>query len=309
MAFHDDLTTEWADEGLISDEQAEAIRVYEHAREPTNGGVREVLGYVGSILVLVAGLVLVSELWTDMKRGGRIALSGLAAATLVATGLSVLDSPSRSTRRMGEVALMLAAAPVGMAVGLTFGATENEEPMMTMAFAGATAFSAIVYRWRPSWAQHIALMASAIGLGISLGITVDEQNMFVSATLVGAVGLGLLAASWHDRLPPRALSETGALVALGLASVFVVGELESESTGGRIAMAGCIALSVALITAGVRRDRVILIAGGALGLLGYLPLFINDLVPGEAGGTIALLVAGLVLIGTAVVLTRRQQAR
>ena len=74
-------------------------------------------------------------------------------------------------------------------------------------------------------------------------------------------------------------------------------------------MAVCIVVATGLIVAGVYLDRIALIAGGALGLLGYLPVLIDDVVPGEAGGPISLLAAGLILIGSAVLLTRRQQGR
>jgi len=309
MAFDADLPGEWAEHGLISHDAATAIRQYEDARVPTHGGVREILGYVGAILVLIAGFVLVGQMWVDMKRGGRIAVSGLAAAILVGAGVSLVSGTSRSTRRMGEVALMLAAAPIGLAVGLTFGEPADEEPMATMAFAGALIYSIVVYRWHPSWAQHIALVASAIGGAIALGISVTDQNMYVSAAMVGIVGVGLLLASWRNLLPPRVLSEVGAIAALGLASIFVVGDLAPDTTGGRLAMVACVVASTGLIAAGVHLDRLVLIAGGALGLLGYLPVLIDELVPGEAGGPIALLAAGLVLIGSAVLLTRAQQHR
>jgi len=309
MAFDADRLAEWTEEGLISDDEADAIRRYEIGREPTHGGVREVLGYIGAILVLIAGFVLVSEIWADMKRGGRIAVSGLAAAILIGAGASLVGGATRPTRRMGEVALMLGAAPLGLAVGLTFGDPSNEEPLATMAFAAAFVYSAVVYRWHPSWAQHIALVASAIGGAVSLGIAVTTENMFLSAGLLIIVGGALLAASWRGWLPPRMLSEVGAIVALGLASVFIIGDLGSNTVAGRLAMVACIAAASCLIAAGVYLDRVVLITGGALGLLGYLPVFIDEVVPGDAGGPVSLLAAGLVLIGSAVLLTRRQQRR
>lgn len=74
-------------------------------------------------------------------------------------------------------------------------------------------------------------------------------------------------------------------------------------------MALCVVAATGLIAAGVYLDRVVLIVGGALGLLGYLPVLIDDIIPGEAGGPISLLAAGLILIGSAVLLTRRQQRR
>jgi hypothetical protein len=271
--------------------------------------MREVLGYVGGLLVLIAGFVLVAELWQDMKRGGRIAIAGSAAAALIVAGIYLVGTASRSTKRVGEVILMLAAAPLGLAVGLTFGDQANEEPLATMSFAGALVYSAIVYRWHPSWAQHVALAGSAIGGAISLGITVSDENMYVSAGLLIVVGVAFLTASWRDWLPPRVLSEVAGLVALGLASIFVVGDLSTGSAGGRIAMALCIVAATGLIAAGVYLDRVVLIVGGALGLLGYLPVLIDDIIPGEAGGPISLLAAGLILIGSAVLLTRRQQRR
>lgn len=309
MAVNRNQLDEWVDEGLISQDEADAIHTYEGERPSTHGGLREVLGYVGGLLVLIAGFILVAELWEDMKRGGRIAIAGSAAAALIVAGVYLVDTASRSTKRVGEVTLMLAAAPLGLAVGLTFGDQADEEPLATMAFAGALIYSIVVYRWHPSWAQHVALVGSAIGGAISLGITVTDENMYVAAGLLVIAGVALLAASWQGWLPPRILSEVGGLIALGLASIFVVGDLATGTAGGRAAMAVCVVLATGLIAAGVYLDRIVLIAGGALGVLGYLPVLVDDVIPGEAGGPISLLVAGLILIGSAVLLTRRQQRR
>ncbi|MGI9642989.1 MAG: DUF2157 domain-containing protein [Acidimicrobiia bacterium] len=309
MAVDESHVAEWVDKGLISQDEADAIHAYEAARAPSGGGIREVLGYLGGLLVLIAVFILVAELWAEMKRGGRIAIAGSAAVALIVAGIYLVGGASRSMRRVGEVTLMLAAAPLGLAVGLTFGDQANEEPLATMAFAGALIYSVIVYRWHSSWAQHVALVGSAIGGAISLGVTVTDESMHVAAALLVVLGVALLAASWRGWLPPRVLSEVGGLIALGLASIFVVGDLATGTSAGRVAMAVCIVVATGLIVAGVYLDRIALIAGGALGLLGYLPVLIDDVVPGEAGGPISLLAAGLILIGSAVLLTRRQQGR
>ena len=99
------------------------------------------------------------------------------------------------------------------------------------------------------------------------------------------------------------------MLALGLASVFFVADLGPDTTGGLVAMSVCVAVSAGMITIGVLRDRMALITGGALGLLGYLPWLLDELIPGAAGGPIALLAAGSVLIGAAVLLTRRAARR
>jgi hypothetical protein len=306
FAQHSD---EWVEHGFISSEQAVRIRRYEGERRPDRGGVVEILGYIGALLVLSAGLVIVGEMWDSLKRGGRIAVTGLAAAALIGAGVNLATSSSRATRRMGEAALMLGAVPLGLAIGLTLGDQADEEPAVTMAFVGALVYSVIVYRWRPTWLQHIALFGSAAGTAISLGILITDENMFVAGALLAILGIGWLAASWNDLLPPQVLAEVGAVLALGLASIFFVADLGPDTAGGLVAMSVCVAVSAGMITIGVLRDRIVLITGGALGLLGYLPWLLDELIPGAVGGPIALLAAGCVLIGAAVLLTKRAARR
>jgi hypothetical protein len=295
----------WVEDGIISSDQAEAIRHYERGRSTSRGTAREILGYLGAVLVLSAGFVLVGEMWEDITRSARIVISGVAATILTGAGVSLLRSPQRSTRRMGEASLMLAGAPLGLAAGLAAGAVVENEAAVTVGFATALVFNLGFYVWNRSWAQQLGLFLSAAGTGFALGILTNDDSVLTSGVLVMFVGIGWLIGSGLEKLPPRVLGEMYGIGGMAFGSVMIVVGLEPNTSMGRIALAVWIGVSVALVATGVVCDRVVLIIGGVGGVLVYLPLLTNELLGEGAGAPTALLIAGLVLIATAVILTRR----
>ena len=58
----------WVQSGIITPEQARLIGEFEQPR-PRGSIVRDILGYVGATLVLIAGAIIVAETWGDMDRG------------------------------------------------------------------------------------------------------------------------------------------------------------------------------------------------------------------------------------------------
>ena len=110
---------QWVRKGFLSGDQATAIREYEdHPSSSRPTAVLEVLGYVGAVFVLVAGLLLVVELWTDMSRAAQAALAGSAAAVLTVSGVVIARTEHPRIRRVGAALLLLALVPTGVAVGL-----------------------------------------------------------------------------------------------------------------------------------------------------------------------------------------------
>ena len=316
---------QWVRDGLITLEQARAIRaletqwldptVVDHARADQPGDeklapggiIREVLAYLGAVFVLIAGFVLVAEFWEDFPDAARVAISLAAGILLAVTGMYLGSNHRASVRRAGQVSLLLAAAPIGFSIGLLTDATLADEDISVLAgFAGALAFSLYFYRRGPSFAQHLALFLSALGTTMAAGtILSGDEGSWVMGILILALGAGWILASAMGQLPPRVLAEVGGIVALGIGSLIVVGSLGSSGADGIGAMVCWILISITLIGIGVARDRVVLIIGGVLGLVIYIPWMIGQTLGGGIGAPIALIVAGGILIATAIYLTRR----
>ncbi len=297
----------WVASAIISPDQADAIRAHEATEAPSHSVAREVLAYLGAVLVGVAGFILVGQSWENIGEVARIVVSLTAGAVLAGTGFVLGPTDQPATRRAGHVALLLAAAPIGFAIGMTTDLIVSDEELSVLAgFSGALAFSVGCYVRYRSWAQHTALFLSALGTTIALGALVEgDAGSWVTGSGVFALGVGWLIASVGDRLEPKVLGEVWGIIALGIGSVIVVASLGSTDAEGLFAMVAWIAVSIGLVGTGVARDQVVLLAGGVLGLLIYVPWLVTEVLGGGIGAPVALLVSGALLIATALHLSRR----
>ena len=101
----DALLTRWVADGLVSAEQADAIRAAERdvpvvaqpelAGPPAPGRslLVEALGYLGGVVILVAAGLVTARFWNDLSEGGRVTLGALATVLLVGAGLRVPRGP------------------------------------------------------------------------------------------------------------------------------------------------------------------------------------------------------------------------
>ncbi|HMQ35884.1 MAG TPA: hypothetical protein PKD53_34585, partial [Chloroflexaceae bacterium] len=111
-------------------------------------------------------------------------------------------------------------------------------------------------------------------------------------------GGGVLALGWSARARlPLVLEAAGALMAVAGAAVCGV------QAPGFAALFG-VANALALLGLGLRPGRVILSAVGALALVVNVPWAIAWFFPGEGTAPLLIMVAGLLIIGAAVLLTR-----
>ena len=125
-------------------------------------------------------------------------------------------------------------------------------------------------------------------------------------TLIG-LGIWLVAAAWFV-LGERNILTPAEAVRYSAAAGLVVGALMTQgSLGGQVVAAGTVTF---LIARGVATDRIGLVVVAALAALNMIPLGVQFFFP--AGGRLVvplvLLAVGVVLVGTAVTVTRRQSA-
>ncbi len=297
-------------EGLLSATQASAIREYEG--QPSTGrptAVLEVLGYVGAVFVLVAGLLLVVDLWPDLSRAARVGLAGSAAAVLIGAGLVVSRAEHPRIRRVGSTLLLLALVPTGVAVGLIVESNIDEEAAVMAGFAAASIVGFVLYaRDRRSVAQHAGLFLSAMGTVLFAVVIIDDVLDWVPGLMLFLAGVAWMVLASFEIVIPRSFGEAaGAVVAL-FASLTVVGSLTFEEGGtGIIALSLAIVMALAAIGFGVARDRILVVVAGMAGLIVYVPWLVNEALGDNVGAPIALLVAGSLLIGSAVYLTKRRR--
>jgi len=310
MPIESDHLSEWVGEGLLSADQAAAIRAYEErtpAGRPT--AILEVLGYVGAVFVLVAGLLLVVDLWPDLSRVARIALASSAAAILIIAGLLVGRAEHPRIQRVGSALLLLALVPTGVAVGLMADTWADEDVAALAGFTAAAALGVFLYmRDRRSVAQHVGLFVATMGTVLFSVVTIDDISEWILGLALFVAGIAWIVLASGEVLPPRSIGEVLGAGAALFGSVTMASSLEFEGSGGAVfVMVLAIVVALIAIGYGVAQDRILIVVGGMAGLIIYLPWLINEVLGENVGAPIALLVAGGLLIGSAVYLTKRRR--
>jgi len=164
----------------------------------------------------------------------------------------------------------------------------------------------IFYVRGPSAPQHLALFAASIGLVINAATQPSGSTDDVLAGLAAlALGIGWVFVATQGSLRPMALGEALGAVAATVGSIAFVANLDQASAVAMIAFA---VASGGVIWLGLSRDRTTLIVSGMVGVVVYVPWAITEILGNSVGAPLALLFVGILLIGSATALMRRQRA-
>jgi len=309
------MLVRWQGEGLLDAEAAVRIEAAEAARvataqplsagQPTTaktgagGIVAEALGYIGGVLVLAAAGLLVGDHWADLPLGAQIATTAGASAALIVAGCLLparINGPTARLRAVlwtASVCLAMVTWTVIAADGLHW----QSDAVMLFATVLAAAQAAVLWWRAPSILLHIATFATlATGLGAAgdwLAFPpASSAAIWLWAFAVCWVLLGLLG-----RVSPRL---TALLLGSGLA--VVAAQTTADSHWGSVFAL----LTAAAVTAfAVTQRSIALLAVGAYAVLTSVPTAMNQFFAGSASIALGLLLAGLVLIGSAMLILRR----
>lgn len=302
----------WVEAGIISRDQADEIRAFcceseEPHRPATSTLAREILGYVGAALLVVAAVILASQIWDEISRAQQILLAGSAAAVLVVVGLVFgRNDPGSPMIRVSRVALLLATIPVGITAALIADTWVDQATAAFVGFATATVFSVIVYLRDSSWTQHLAMSGAIVGIALTFAPAMGlDTYLWVTGPILVALGAVWLVLVTLGALRPRMLGELVGVSVLGLGSVLFVNAANPGGAADIAVLGSMIAVSIGLIAVGAILDRPVWIGGGMIGLLVYVPWLVNDVFDDTIGVPIGLAISGAVLIGTATWLRRR----
>ena len=126
----DEHAEQWVEHGLVTTDQVDAIRAFEqHERtEPRLSIVAELAVYLGSVLALMSGAMMVGPNWEALRTAGQVAI-GLAVAALgfLAGGRLIrLDDPG--TRRLASFMWLIGTGGVALTLGAVVDAAAFDEP-------------------------------------------------------------------------------------------------------------------------------------------------------------------------------------
>jgi len=304
---------EWVGEGLISPEQADALKRRETESATVSVPARrvktdEIFVYLGSLVIFLALAFLVGLNWRTLGSAGRILSVLLPTVVMLALGWRLRGS-ERARLRRGAQALWLGGCLLsGLVSSVTFYEVEliTEVPLLILVSCLlATGVAGVAFVLVPSIAQSVAFHLCGSAAFFAFLIWLEEtfpplnpwRNLMIGL-LTG--GLFLALSEWlraRERKRLAAVSRIfGTLIVLG--SPFFPALEEYAVTWHKTAMEVIAFLtSIAFIAASVKRQSQTFLYGGAAFLL-FLVTYVNfEHFADTIGMPITLLIIGAALIG------------
>jgi len=319
---------EWVEEGLISPEQAEALRRREAKAAAISPALRvradEIFVFLGSLIVFLAMAFLVQQNWRALGSAGRILSVLVPTVAMLALGWRLRGSESaeeakRLRLRRGAQALWLGACLLS---ALCFGVIFYElgliddwarrgasNPLVLVSCLLATGVAGVAFVLLPTITQSIAFhlcgSAALFTFLAWLDYTLPPLNRFYKKMLILMIGLvagGLCLAlsEWLRARERKGLVTVsrifGALAILGF--TFILAMERYPATWHKTTMEAIAFLaSIAFIAASVKRQSQAFLYSGAAFLF-FLIIYVNfEHFADRIGMPIALLISGVLLIG------------
>ena len=311
MSDWDQKLSEWTSAGLVSTEQAVAIRSREAeaAAQPaevaSEGRVSptiEAVGYLGGVLA-VAALFFILVVGSDLDGGDQVALAGFLTAVLLGGGAAVRrDTPP--ARRLKSVLWAASVASAAATGALVVGqVVKGSGEAIALASSGVAVLTAAVL-----WGLHraallnIVFLVAAAGAALSLlsWFSGDLDAFFYGLTM-WAIGVVWVLLSLAGILTPTraglVAGSVGALVGTQIAAL-------DAYRGWGLALG---VVTVTMVLVGFARLNVLgLLIVGAIGALVFSVQVAAELFGTELAAAVALLLAGTILVVGAVAASRRR---
>ena len=225
---------EWVAAGLISPDQAESIRHFEHLDEPVAPQrltiVAEVASYLGSVIAFAGGAAIIGPNWERLGTVGQLALAFAVAAVGFVVGAWLVHLGEIGTMRLGSFLWVVGAGGVAMAVAVAMHDVDPRDDVWYAVAIGASLLAIGLGLWRnldrPLQLLTAAggLVALAAGAGDLLDIPVWVGSSIV---WIASAGFGVFAA--FDRVRPRLVALAVSAVGVMTGSFAFAGESERFS--------------------------------------------------------------------------------
>ncbi|HUG85175.1 MAG TPA: DUF2157 domain-containing protein [Euzebya sp.] len=311
LEFDRHLTT-WVDEGLISPEQAAAIRHHEStATRPSgvssaterSGGrssvLAEAVGYLGAVLTLVAGGLLLNEFWEQITAWGRLALTTVLTLVVFAAGWTLRKRPQPAIQRLTSVLWFATSVGVAFVVGLAGDQAARPDRDLALAVALAVAVvSALLYQRRQSPLQLLAFSGGVVATAMAaLAYPQAEVDSFFFGLLLWALGVAWFLLATGGWLRPARTAQVLGLLAIGVGC-----QVGSFGDVTRVAVVLALVSAAVLLWLSVAGGDTVVLSFAMAGVFVFLPQAVFTFFGDSVGAPLALLITGLLLVGAAVAL-------
>lgn len=302
----------WVDAGLISAEQADAIRAFERSKDDPGPSRHrslispaEAIGYVGAALALGAIALILNDLWRELLVGGRLTLVGVLTVALFGAALGVRSSTSAAMKRLTSVLFTSTVAGVGWFTAVVAGDVFDLRTAAVGTAVGLAmvAVAAALYLWTPRALLQIAVLLSApIAPVAALDLVQISPGPGWYGLVVGAIGAAWFLIAAGGWLASRVVGEvSGTLVAFIGVQIGSFGD-----TRGAALLIGVV-LAAGLVTLAIRTDRLHHLIIGSLALFVLSPQLVFEVFGDQIGAPATLLLVGLLLVLLAVGLGRARR--
>ncbi len=304
----------WVDAELISPEQAARIASADGLdpapfvqSEPHRVGRRaggpslvvEALGYLGGVIIVVAGMLLAGLYWGQASTGLRLLLIGGAAAFLLLAG-QLVPQTGGAAGRLGSVLWVASLVAAGGLLTLLANEAWDWTGENTALFVAGGVFVLAGLQWwrRHVLLQQVAFVATLVFVSVTLTVRLDgpDQLPGVSVWAVGLAWFLLGAGSVVTPARPVLVLSNG---------LTLLGSLTTMAADAGLVFA--LATAALVVGFALVAGDLIVLAIGAAGWLIALPAAVTTWLPGRLSAPLALLVVGVGLVGTAIRIARRKE--
>jgi hypothetical protein len=290
----DDHVQSWVESGLVSPDQATRIIEAEHRERPEDRRVftigAEVAVYLGSLLALVAGAMVVGRSWDELSVGIRlgVALAIAALGFTCAHWLLPLGEPGSS--RLASFMWAIATGGVALAIVSALDGAGVEEPAVYLACTGTAVTAFGVGLWR-NLDRPLQVLTTAVGIGLllgALGMQLDTET-WADGLVVMTLGSAAVALAVTELLRPELYVTALGSIAAMIGSVMFT---DLHRTAGFAVLA---TVAGAVVGIGLLRRLTPVVVIGVIGFLAGLRGLFETVLRGP-GAALAVTVLGLAIV-------------
>jgi hypothetical protein len=304
-AWLDGHAREWVAAGLISDQQAESIRHFEHlddrqpAAPPRLTTVAEVASYLGSVIAFAGGAAIIGPNWDELGMVGQLGLAGLVAMVGFAVGTWLVHLAEAGTERLGSFLWVVGTGGVAMAAAVVMNEIDPRREAWFAIVIGLPLVAIGMALWRNLDRPLQLLTASGGVLTVGAGVAdLADVSVWVTAPTLWLAAAVFGALAGFDRVRPRLVALAIAAAGVMIGSFVFAGE--SERLSAIIAV-----LSAAMIVALALIERSwVLVAMGLFSFLIATMSLMQTVLHGMGARLVAVLV-GLAVVASVAIRAQR----
>jgi hypothetical protein len=294
VTWLDDHAQEWVEAGLISTDEAAAIRHHEHLDEPVVAPrltiVAEIACYLGSVIAFAGGAAIIGPNWEALRFGGQLAVAFAIAIMGFAVGTWLIHLREAGTERLGSFLWVIGTGGAAMVAAVVTNKVDPTADAWFSVVIGLMVAVLGVVLWR-NLDRPLQLLTAAGGSFFAYAGVVEltDASAWLAAPVLQLAALALGACAAVGLVHPR-------LVALMTAAAALMVGAFLYSEGSERFSATAAVVSAAAIVMFALHDR-----SWPLVALGLVAFFIGTMAMMSAvlHGIVARLIA--VLLGLAVV--------